>query len=312
MSTAFIFPGQGAQSVGMLKDLYNNISVVKSTVLEADEILGFKLSEIMFNGPEDELSLTYNTQPALFIASAAITRAALESTGMNIDQLCSFVAGHSLGEYSALYAAGSISFEDGLKITKARGVAMQNACPEGVGAMAACLGISDEELDTVLKAQDIGICEVANDNTESQKVISGDVAAVDYVIQKLKEIGKKAIKLRVSAAFHSTLMQPALPVMEQELANIDIKMPKVPVISNFTARNYTNTDEIRRCLVQQISGKVRWRETIDYTYANGVTHFVEVGVGEVLTNMLKRDERKFILSSMSNTPGLGFKHITAI
>jgi [acyl-carrier-protein] S-malonyltransferase len=224
-----------------------------------------------------------------------------EQTGNNIEQLCSMVAGHSVGEYSALCAAGSLSIKDAAKILRIRGNAMQNACPKGEGAMAACLGLTIEKIEEiVLEANNHGICDVANDNTASQVVISGENKAVEYASLKVTEAGGRAIKLNVSGPFHSRLMQDAEEIMSKSLNELSFIIPTVPVILNVTAKPSNNIDEIKNSLVKQISGRVRWREIISYFADNNVDTIVEIGSGKVLTGMLRKLEHNFTLKNVGN------------
>jgi [acyl-carrier-protein] S-malonyltransferase len=301
MNTAFIFPGQGSQAIGMAKDLHTNFATAREVFGEIDEALKQNLSHIVFEGPIDELTRTENTQPALMAASMAFLAVMREQIGNNIEQLCSMVAGHSVGEYSALCAAGSLSIKDAAKILRIRGNAMQNACPKGEGAMAACLGLTIEKIEEiVLEANNHGICDVANDNTASQVVISGENKAVEYASLKVTEAGGRAIKLNVSGPFHSRLMQDAEEIMSKSLNELSFIIPTVPVILNVTAKPSNNIDEIKNSLVKQISGRVRWREIISYFADNNVDTIVEIGSGKVLTGMLRKLEHNFTLKNVGN------------
>jgi [acyl-carrier-protein] S-malonyltransferase len=301
MNTAFIFPGQGSQAIAMAKDLYDSFSLAREIFGEIDEALKQNLSKIIFEGPIDELTRTENTQPALMAASMAFLAVMKEQSGRNIEQLCNMVAGHSVGEYSALCAAGSLSIKDAAKILRIRGNAMQNACPKGEGAMAACLGLTIEKIEEiVLEANNHGICDVANDNTAAQVVISGENKAVEYASSKVTEAGGRAIKLNVSGPFHSRLMKDAEEIMGQSLSELGFAAPTVPVILNVTANSSKNIEEIKVSLVKQISGRVRWRETISYFADNNIDTIVEIGSGKVLTGMLRKLDHGFTLKNVGN------------
>ncbi len=290
MTTAFLFPGQGSQSVGMGKTLADAVPAAQAVFEEIDEALGEKLSKIIFDGPEDALTLTRNAQPALMAVSLAAVKA-LEAEGRSIAAHAAFVAGHSLGEYSALAAAGSFSIGDTARLLRARGEAMQKAVPEGVGAMAALLGLDLEAAKEVAKeaATAEEVCEVANDNAPGQVVVSGHKTAVERAIEIAKGKGaRRAMLLAVSAPFHCALMEPAAEVMANALAATKIHPPAVPLVANVTAAPLSDPTEIRRRLVEQVTGTVRWRESMGWLAANGVTRLVEVGAGKVLTGLAKR------------------------
>lgn len=287
-SIAFTFPGQGSQSVGMGKALYDASAAARAVFAEVDEALGQKLSALMFEGPEDELTLTANAQPALMVVSMA-AMAMLNERGVTVEK-AAYVAGHSLGEYSALCAAGMFSLSDTAKLLRIRGNAMQAAVPVGAGAMAAIIGA---EADAVAKlcADSAGseICQIANDNGGGQLVISGSAAAVARAIEGASAIGaKRAIPLSVSAPFHSALMQPAADAMREALANVTKHAPRVPVIANITVSPLTDPEIIAAKLVEQVTGQVRWRETIEWFAANNITTLYEIGSGKVLTGLAKR------------------------
>ncbi|WP_284176806.1 ACP S-malonyltransferase [Rhabdaerophilum sp. SD176] len=290
--TAFLFPGQGSQAVGMGKALAEAFPAARAVFAEVDDALGQKLSTLMFEGPEDQLTLTANAQPALMAHSLAVIRVLEAEKGLDLSASVAFVAGHSLGEYSALAAAGALSISDTAKLLRIRGDAMQAAVPVGKGAMAALLG-AEWDLATEIAeiaATDTGlICDVANDNGGGQVVLSGDKAAVDRACEIAKEKGvKRAIPLPVSAPFHSTLMAPAASAMEAALATATIRAPKVPVVANVTAGPVSDPEAIRRNLVLQVCGSVRWRESMVWLGGQGVTRFVECGSGKVLTGIAKR------------------------
>ena len=282
---AFIFPGQGSQSVGMGKAMAEASRAARDVLEEVDEALGQKLSALMAEGPQDELTLTENAQPAIMANAVATLRA----SGLDVADKAAFVAGHSLGEYSALCAAGAFDLATTARLLKLRGRAMQAAVPVGEGAMAALLGASLDVAQAVAEAAAQGqVCTVANDNDPSQVVISGHRAAIERALEIAKEKGaKRAVLLPVSAPFHCPLMQPAADAMEEALAGAGLARPAVPVYANVTAAPASAPDEIRSLLVRQVTGMVRWRESVAAMFEHGVTHFVELG-GKVLGPMVKR------------------------
>ncbi len=302
MKRAFTFPGQGSQAVGMGKALAEASSVAADVFKEVDEALGQNLSNLMFEGPIEDLTLTENTQPALMAVSVAVIRM-IEANGCALADHASFVAGHSLGEYSALAASGAISLSDTAKLLKIRGQAMQKAVPVGVGAMAALLGLDFDAAKKV--AQDAakdGVCATANDNAVGQVVLSGDKVAIDRACTLAMEAGaKKAMPLTVSAPFHCALMQPAADAMAEALANIAINAPSVPLVANVTARAITDASLIPGLLVEQVTGMVRWRESVQWMAGEGVEQMVELGSGKVLTQMVKRID-KSLASTAIQTP----------
>jgi [acyl-carrier-protein] S-malonyltransferase len=290
MTTAFIFPGQGSQIVGMGKALFDSVPAARAVFEEVDEALGEKLSSTIFEGPEADLTATRNAQPALMAVSLAALRA-LEAEGISVKSNAAFVAGHSLGEYSALAAAGSFSTGDAARLLRTRGEAMQKAVPVGVGAMAALLGADLPVAIEIAKeaATADQICQVANDNAPGQVVVSGHKTAVERAIEIAKGKGvRRAMMLSVSAPFHCALMEPAAEVMANALASAKIHPPAVPVVVNVTARPLSDATEIRQRLVEQITGTVRWRESIAWLGENGATRFVEVGAGKILSGLCKR------------------------
>ncbi|MGS4884310.1 ACP S-malonyltransferase [Roseibium sp. MB-4] len=289
MTTAFTFPGQGSQAVGMGKLLADTFPEAKAVFDEVDNALDQKLSDIMWNGPESDLTLTANAQPALMAVSLATMRV-LEAKGLDLKASVSFVAGHSLGEYSALAAAGSLDVATAAKLLRVRGDAMQNAVPVGQGAMAALLGLDFEAAAEVAKDAAQGeVCQAANDNAPGQVVVSGHVAAVERAVEIAKARGaRRAVLLPVSAPFHCSLMGPAAEAMAEALNNADIKAPVVPLVANVLAAPITDPVDIRDRLVEQVTGTVRWRESISWLAGEGVDTFVEVGTGKVLTGMVKR------------------------
>jgi len=291
MTLALLFPGQGSQSVGMGAALADAFASAREVFAEVDEALGQKLSSLMREGPEDQLTLTENAQPALMAVSIAAARVLKTEFGVGIDR-AAFVAGHSLGEYSALCAAGALSLTETARLLKLRGQAMQRAVPVGRGAMASLIGPKTDLAlaeEAAKAGSEVGVCVVANDNNAGNIVISGDKAAVDRAIEKAKELGARAIPLNVSAPFHCPLMQPAADEMAAALAEARIVAPAVPVVANVTARPETDPEVIRRLLVEQVTGRVRWRESMEWMAGEGgVTRFGEIGSGKVLTGMAKR------------------------
>lgn len=294
MARAYIFPGQGSQAVGMGKDLAGAFASARAVFDEVDDALHQKLSTLMFEGPVAELTLTVNAQPALMAVSLAALRVLEAETGLDLARDAAFVAGHSLGEYSALAAAGAFTIADTARLLRRRGEAMQEAVAPGDGAMAALLGLDYETGVAVAneaqqQAGGNSVCAVANDNGGGQVVVSGSKAAVDQAIAIAKTKGaRRAILLPVSAPFHCALMQPAADVMAQALAAVSVKPPKTPLVANVTAAPVTDPDEIRRLLVTQVTDTVRWRESVKFMAEQGVTLFVELGSGKVLTGLLKR------------------------
>ncbi len=292
MSIAFIFPGQGAQTIGMGKALAEAYPAAKAIFDEVDEALGEKLSEVIWDGDIETLTLTQNAQPALMATSMAAFRA-LEAEGITLDR-AAFVAGHSLGEYSALCAAGSLSVSDAARLLRVRGQAMQTAVPVGEGAMAALLGLNFEDAAKVAQNAAQGeICQVANENDPAQNVVSGSKGAVERAVELAKEAGaKRAVMLPVSAPFHCSLMAPAAGEMARALADVDIADPKVPVVANVLAAGVTNAGLIRSLLVDQVTGRVRWRTSVEWMVDHGVTEFWEIGAGKALSGMIRRIHRE--------------------
>jgi [acyl-carrier-protein] S-malonyltransferase len=291
MSLAFIFPGQGSQAVGMGADLAEAFGAAREVFQEVDDALGQKLFRLMREGPIEDLTLTENTQPALMAVSLAVMRTLEREFGIAVER-AAFVAGHSLGEYSALAAAGAISLADTARLLKLRGQAMQRAVPVGEGAMASLIGPkTDVALAEAAAAagSEAGVCVVANDNNAGNVVISGAKAGVDKAIEKAKELGARAIPLNVSAPFHCPLMQPAADEMARALAETAIAAPRAPLVANVTARPTLDPEAIRRMLVEQVTGRVRWRESMEWLAGEGgVSRFAEAGAGKVLTGMTKR------------------------
>lgn len=291
MTTAFTFPGQGSQAVGMGKSLAERYAEARTVFAEVDDALGQKLSTLMWEGPEADLTLTENAQPALMAVSMAALRALAAEHGITVANTASFVAGHSLGEYSALAAAGTFTLADAARLLKTRGRAMQAATPVGVGAMAALLGLDFAGAVAVAEAAAQGdVCQAANDNSDGQVVISGHKAAVERALDIAKARGaKRAILLPVSAPFHCALMAPAAAIMAEALAQVEMRAPVVPVVANVLASPINDPQEIRARLVEQVTGTVRWRECVAAMAAAGVDLFVEVGAGKVLSGLAKKN-----------------------
>ncbi|MBB06166.1 MAG: [acyl-carrier-protein] S-malonyltransferase [Pseudooceanicola sp.] len=291
MSRAFVFPGQGAQTIGMGKALAEAYPAAKAVFDEVDDALGEKLSTLIWEGEQDALTLTQNAQPALMATSLAAFRA-LEAEGVGIDA-ASYVAGHSLGEYSALAAAGAFSVSDAARLLRTRGLAMQQAVPVGEGAMAALLGLDFETAQSVAEeAAEGDVCQAANDNDPSQVVVSGHRAAVERAVEIAKGHGaKRAMLLPVSAPFHCALMEPAARVMAEALDDVDLNRPAVPLVSNVRASAISDPTSIRSLLVEQVTGAVRWRESVLCMAANGVSEVWEIGAGKALCGMIRRIDK---------------------
>ncbi|MBX2835155.1 MAG: ACP S-malonyltransferase [Micavibrio sp.] len=294
MSRAFIFPGQGSQFIGMGKDLAESYAEAREVFQEVDEALGQNLSKMMFAGDEADLNMTENTQPALMAVSVAVMRVLEKQGGWALADKASFVAGHSLGEYAALTAAGSFALSDAARLLKLRGQAMQKAVPVGVGSMAAIIGPSLEDVRKIAEDAAQGdVCEAANDNSVGQVVISGHKDAIARAVEIATERGaKRAVILPVSAPFHCALMQPAAVAMEEALADTAVNAPSVPVVANVTAEAVSDADQIRKLLVQQVTGAVRWRESVIWMREQGVEQMVEVGAGKVLSGLARRIDRE--------------------
>ncbi len=290
MTTAFVFPGQGSQTVGMGKALADAFPSARRVFDEVDAALGERLSEVIWSGPGDTLTLTENAQPALMAVSLATMRVLEEEAGVDLKRDAAFVAGHSLGEYSALAAARALSISDAARLLRIRGRAMQKAVPVGKGAMAALIGLELADVKSIAaEAQSAGICAAANDNGGGQVVLSGDKLAVERAVEVAKARGaKRAMLLPVSAPFHCSLMQPAAEAMAEALAAVTVDPPVVPLVANVLARPVSDPAEIVKSLVEQVTGTVRWRESIQFMAQAGVTTFYEVGAGKVLTGLNKR------------------------
>lgn len=302
MSIAFTFPGQGSQAVGMGKDLAEAFPEAAAVFAEVDEALGEKLSDIIWNGPEETLTLTANAQPALMAVSIALIRV-LEAKGLDLKSKVSFVAGHSLGEYSALCAAGTFSLADTARLLRIRGNAMQAAVPVGKGAMAAIIGLEHGDVEAVCReASALGACQIANDNGGGQLVISGEKSAVEKAAGLASEKGaKRALMLPVSAPFHSALMAPAAEAMREALSTVEKRDSVVPVVANVLAAPVSDAGEIARLLVEQVTGQVRWRETVQWFAANDITTLYEIGSGKVLTGLARRIDKN-VNGIAINTP----------
>lgn len=290
MSAAYVFPGQGSQAVGMGKALSETFPIARRTFEEVDDALADKLSAVMWEGPAETLTLTENTQPALVAVSLAAMRVLESEAGVVLARDATFVAGHSVGEYSALAAAGSLSLADAVRLVRTRGRAMQRAVPVGMGAMAALLGVDFEQAAAIAAEAAQGeLVQAANDNGGGQVVVSGHKAAVERAVEVAKAKGvRRAMLLPVSAPFHSALMQPAAEVMAEALSKVTIKAPVVPLVANVTAAPVTEPAQIMRGLVEQVTGTVRWRESVAFMAAAGVAQFFEVGSGKVLSGLVKR------------------------
>jgi len=306
MSRAFVFPGQGSQAVGMGKDLADAFPAAREVFQEVDEALKQNLTKLMFEGPEDELTLTENAQPALMSVSMAAMAVLKVEGGIDLSKVASFVAGHSLGEYSALAAAGTFSLSDTARLLKTRGQAMQQAVPVGEGAMAALLGLDlDVAKEVVDEAAQGDVLATANDNAPGQVVVSGKREAVERAVDVAKEKGaKRAMLLQVSAPFHCPMMAPAADVMAVALAAVELLPPIVPLIANVTAAPVEDPAEICRLLVEQVTGMVRWRECCMTMRAKGVEKLVEVGSGKVLSGLARRIDKKLSASNVSTPAGV--------
>ena len=294
-----MFPGQGSQSVGMGSDLFKNFELVKKIFKEADEKLKYPISKIILDGPDDQLKLTKNTQPAIMLISYSIYKLITEEFGIQIKDI-KYFCGHSLGEYSALVSIGSLNFQDALYLLHERGKSMQEAVPEGKGAMLAVLGLKMEEVSEYIKQiKGKGVCEIANDNSDSQIILSGEKYAIEEINKILRLSKKKSIFLPVSAPFHSSLMKSAAEKMREKILNTNFKKPSKELISNVTAEPVVDIDKIKDLLIQQIYSKVRWRESLLFMVRSGIKEFIEIGPGKVLSGLTKRISGNFNVKSIN-------------
>ena len=294
-----IFPGQGSQIVGMGKDFHDKYTLVQDLFKEADDTLGFPLSDLILNGPKEDLDLTENTQPAIFLISYSIFKIIKEEFNKNLSK-ANFFAGHSLGEYSALAAAGSLSFSDTLKILKIRGRAMQSSVPKGVGGMIAVLGSEVETIENFISENKSKYeCYIANDNSVGQIVLSGNIEDLEKMMIDLKSANIKNIKLPVSAPFHCKLMNKATLIMKEEIRKLNFKEPKNILISNVTGKKISNSNELKDLLVKQIESRVRWRESVLLMIDKGINQFIEIGPGKVLSGLIKRIDRNVKVSAIN-------------
>ena len=297
---SLVFPGQGSQTIGMGKDFYENHDLVRELFKQADESLGFNLSKIILDGPKDELDLTINTQPAIFLISYSIYQIMKKKFYIDLDN-AKYFAGHSLGEYSALCAANYLNFSDTIKLLKTRGEAMQNAVPKGEGGMLAVLGSKVEIVENILdENKNNFIAQIANDNSEGQIVLSGRNIDIEKLIHVLKSKNIKNIKLPVSAPFHCKLMRSATEIMSNEIQKLNFSESKNKLISNVTAKEISNKEELKSLLVDQVENRVRWRESVLYMINNGVNHFIEIGPGKVLSGLIKRIDKNVKINTINN------------
>lgn len=302
MTIAAVFPGQGSQTVGMGKALAESFDVAKQVFAEVDDALSQKLSALMWDGPIDELTLTANAQPALMAVSVAATRVLEQESGKSLSDIAGFIAGHSLGEYSALAASGTLALNDAAKILRLRGEAMQEAVPAGQGAMAAVLGLALDQVDEVAaKAAGDEVCEIANDNAPGQVVISGHAGAIARAIDLAKEAGaKRSLALPVSAPFHCTLMQPAADRMAEALSDLSLNALAIPLVANVLAEAYQDTAQTKDLLVRQVTGRVRWTESVQAMAGKGVTQVLELGAGKVLSGLNRRIDKSLASASLES------------
>ena len=304
---AILFPGQGSQIVGMGSEFYNNFPIVKKLFTEADEILDFKISKIILEGPENELKLTQNAQPSILLVSYSIYFVLKNEFNFSLEKI-KYFAGHSLGEYSALLCANALNFQDALRLLYERGKSMQEAVPLGKGSMLAILGSEIEEINNYLsEIKSKGVCEIANDNSQSQIIVSGNVESIEELKNILKQNKKKCIPLPVSAPFHCSLMNPAAIKMKEKINNVDFKKPDYEIVGNVTAAPMNSSDDIKKLLVQQIYSKVRWRESVIFMGENKINDFIEIGPGKVLTGLVKRilpNSNSFSINSIDDIKNL--------
>ena len=299
-----IFPGQGSQSVGMTKELYDNFAYVKDLFNQADDVLGYSISKIILEGPKEDLDLTENTQPAIFLASYSIFEMIKRESNINLGD-AKYFAGHSLGEYSALATSGSLDFKNAIKLLNQRGKAMQTAVPKGTGGMVAVLGVEIKEVNNLLEEnQNNSKCYLANDNSNGQIVLSGLNSDIDKFIETLKAKKIKNIKLPVSAPFHCKLMDKATSIMKDKINNTNFEKPKNVIISNVTGSETQEIDKIKDLLIKQIESPVRWRESVICMIKNGVTNFIEIGPGKVLSGLVKRIDKTINVNTINKLEDL--------
>ena len=299
-----IFPGQGSQSVGMAKELYDKYDYIKELFKSADDTLGYSISKIILEGPKEDLDLTENTQPAIFLASYSICEMIKKESNFNLDK-AKYFAGHSLGEYSALAISGSLNFQDTIKLLNERGRAMQEAVPKGAGGMIAVLGVDIKEINNLLEDnKDNCKCYIANDNSNGQIVLSGFSQDIDKFIDILKTKKIKNIKLPVSAPFHCELMDKATSIMSNKIKNIKFEEPKSPIISNVTGQETQEIEKIKDLLIKQIESPVQWRESVIYMIKNGVSNFIEIGPGKVLSGLVKRIDKTVNVNTINKLEDL--------
>ena len=298
-----IFPGQGSQSIGMTKELHDNFAYVKDLFKQADDVLGYSISKIILEGPKEDLDLTENTQPAIFLASYSIFEMIKKESNINLGD-AKYFAGHSLGEYSALATSGSLDFKNAIKLLNERGKAMQTAVPKGTGGMVAVLGIEIKEINNLLENQSNYKCYIANDNSNGQIVLSGLNSDIDKFIETLKTKKIKNIKLPVSAPFHCKLMDKATSIMRDKINNTNFEKPKNVIISNVTGSETQEIDKIKDLLIKQIESPVRWRESVIYMIKNGVTNFIEIGPGKVLSGLVKRIDKTINVNTINKLEDL--------
>ncbi len=293
-----VFPGQGSQKIGMAKEFFDKFEIVKKLYKEADDILNLSLSKIIFEGPESKLNLTENTQPAIFLTSYAIFKVAQKEFGINLEK-AQYIAGHSLGEYSALCCYGALKFEDTIKILKKRGKFMQEAIPANDGGMLAVLGSETKIIEDIIKNKNHS-CFIANDNSPQQIVVSGLKRNLELFSEDLNKSKIKNIKLNVSAPFHCNLMKSATENMRESINNLEFKEIKNPIISNYSANPSVSGSEIKKLLISQIEGRVRWLESIEFIISNGTKNFIEIGPGKVLSGLIKRINKNVNIKSINN------------
>lgn len=296
---AVIFPGQGSQAIGMAKEFYDRYSFVKNIFKKADEVLEFPISKLILEGPSDQLNITENTQPSIFLVSYSIFSVVKSEFNIDLNK-AKYFAGHSLGEYSALTAANSIDFENAIRLLKKRGRSMQLAVPFGKGAMIAILGQEIKDIEKILLNIGVENCQIANDNCPGQIVVSGTLSEINKLIDTLKKLSIKNIKLPVSAPFHCKLMKTSTEIMKKEINNTKFNTPSPKIISNVNALEQDNIDTIKNLLIEQIESTVKWRESVQYMIKNGVKKFIEIGPGKVLTGLVKRIDKSVESYSINN------------